>query len=154
MLKRIMIATALVFTLSACGEETTPEACPAQTGEEHLGQDTGEPGGTQVMLHIVDRLCPISGTNKFRLHKMADESMEGMHAPAMEGMNTITVQKVVATMPAMGHGTSQDPVLDSTDSRTFTVSFQMPGSWDLQVSFMDSAVGLTEQTVHFSLEVQ
>ncbi len=149
----LLAATLGLLTLNACGSEDTPneEACPTIDAEMHLAQTKSNPDSLPVMLHIADRKCAVTGPNVFRLYRM---NMDGMHAPGayatQSTMGTPSlpeVSAVRASMPSMGHGTAKAPTLSSERTHEFTIDFQMPGSWQIEVDFVDASTTTTQTAV-------
>lgn len=152
-----MLAAALCWALAACGNDdsndTTADACPAVEGDRHVSQDHSAPDELPMMLHIMGRACSKTGENTFVVYPMADG--ENGHAPfaaaSMMGTGDVTIESVEATMPSMGHGTAEPAKIMNDD--TFSVSFQMPGEWVVEVVFSSSTTDAS-QTVEFPLTVK
>lgn len=158
---RILFALcATSMLLSACGEDTgsdtteTENPCPALEGEKHLTQADSE-GGASLMLHAVGRECLAVGPNTLAIRyydpeRAAAHNMAANYEPAMmmePGDPTYVVEAVRASMPSMGHGTNEDPVVPG-DSNQFEVNFQMAGEWQVEVDFhQEATVAVTEPTM-------
>lgn len=155
-------AVVCACALAACGDDsartTAREACPTVDGDRHVDEATSSPGGFPVMLHVVGRACAHTGENNFQLYPTDDD---GALAPALEpahgdeahegAAHAITLTRVTARMPAMGHGAAEAPAVIGDD--TLTVTFQMPGDWEIDVAYADAAT-TTPQTARFRLTVQ
>lgn len=151
---------AAVLVLAACGDpadDDKPDAkCPVVEGDRHLAGGDALPDGMSVMVHVVGRECLVTGENKFHMYEVGAGEMGGMHhsayrAASMNKVDSLTVTAVEATMPSMGHGTAQDPVLHGGGA--FDIAFQMPGEWELNVKFSSDAT-TTVQMATFTVTVQ
>lgn len=159
MQKPVILAAAVCLALAACGEDnadTAAEACPAVEGDRHVSQDRSEPGALPMMLHVSGRACSKTGENTFVLYPV-NEADGGLHGHAFTTADVtgthgdVRIESVKATMPSMGHGTAEPAKLINDD--TFSVAFQMPGEWSVEVEFSTSATDAS-QTVVFPLTVK
>ena len=161
-----MRSLSLIYALSAvallvgCGEVTdtsdgseTENPCPAIDGETHLAVDDSE-SGAALMLHVVGTECLVVGANTMAIHGyLKDDADDHDHmAPGYQPSSMMDpdapkyiVEAVRATMPSMGHGTHEDPVVPA-DSNQFEVNFQMAGEWQLEVDFHAEATMETTDT--------
>jgi hypothetical protein len=148
----VFLAAAVLF--SACGdgseeESTTSSECPVVEGDKHLAEDDSQPDGLPVMLHVVGRECLVVGENKLHLYAIGGGDEE-MHAHSvrplsMAKVDDLTVTDVKPTMPSMGHGTATAPKLG--DGGAFTVDFQMPGEWKIEIEFSTPETTVSQQAV-------
>jgi len=153
----LALGTLALGALAAGCTSSDTATCPDATGEVHLATQATTPDGLSLMLHQVGRQCPVVGDNTFHVYEvdagdsgMADSGMAGMGDTGSASMVMIT--QVDATMPDMGHGSSQDPVIHSDDASAFDVYFQMAGSWQLALT-LTVPDATAAQTVTFDLDV-
>lgn len=151
MQKPVFLAAVLCFALAACGNENdndkTTETCPAVEGDRHISANHSEPDDLPVMLHVVGRECSKTGENTFVVYPMNEEKSMAPFAAqhGMMGTGDITIESVKATMPSMGHGTAEPAKLIDDDS--FSVAFQMPGDWEIEVVFSSSLTDASQTVV-------
>jgi hypothetical protein len=154
-----------LLLFAACGDEAD-EACPPILGEAHVTQAHSEPDGIELMLHMLARECPVTGENIFLVHDVHshDDDAHG-HSPRFAPKHDHPgdeieyrddfpqVQSVHAHMPAHGHGTAEPSVIDDERSHQFSVNFQMPGMWRIELELIAPAVTSTVQSVVFDVKV-
>jgi hypothetical protein len=155
---RLPAAFALsVLLLAACGDDTPEgEVCPAIAGEQHLAIADSSPSALPLMIHILNRECPIVGPNVFRIYHM-----NAMHAPtptlnsAGDGLETmgLVLHQVKAFMPSHGHGTAVPEMISADTLNEFSVTFQMPGAWQIDVEFTFPSITTVVQTASFAVYV-
>jgi len=122
-------------------------ACPEISGETHLATESSSPDGLSLMLHLVGLSCPVVGQDGFHLYPSGD-----MDSGLGSASDDVTISAVEAIMPDMGHGSTQDPEVDSGDPSRFDAWFQMAGSWRLTVTCAVADVDAA-QTVSYDLDV-
>lgn len=154
-----MMIVAAALTLAACGDpqetEKAEAACPVVEGDRHLAGAKSEPGAVEVMVHVVGRECLVAGENRLHLYKVLADEQEMEHSAYrplhMAKTDDLTVTAVRAVMPSMGHGTAEEPVMHGGGA--FSIDFQMPGAWDVEVEFAmpDTTVA---QTATFRVDVK
>lgn len=160
----IILAFSLCLGLaSACGSSNTP--CEPVNFETHLGQQASTPDGVEVMLHHSNRTCSIVGSNSYHLIRVTGDHMtmashatqrwlpaHGDHDHAVTEPS-LHLTLVTAWMPAHGHGPTREPQIDDSHAGTFTVEYQMPGTWELTVEFIAADITTATQSVTFTLDV-
>lgn len=162
-MKSFLLVLFATLTMVACGDTTSQdlEACPTTAGETHVATANATPSGKSLMLHIVNRACSVVGSNRYHLIPVEDATdmgnmaMAPLYPTAATGtMDTsLTIVKVKAIMPGMGHGGSEPETIDGQNKSFFTVPYQMPGSWQLALTFRFGNE-VTDQTVRFDVEVK
>lgn len=151
MQKPVYLAAVLCFALAACGNENnddkTTDTCPAVEGDRHVSSNHSEPDDLPVMLHVVGRECSKTGENTFAVYPMTEEHADAPFAAqsGMMGSGEITIESVKATMPSMGHGTAEPAKI--IDDHSFSVAFQMPGDWAIEVVFSSSLTDASQTVV-------
>ncbi len=136
-----ILSVTFVLALSACGSDfplPADEACTATAGETHIAEADASPSGHSVMLHVVGSTCVVAGDNVLRLVPRK-EGMT-MHSEFRPQSDTMAAEHpmitgISLTMPSMGHGPAEEPVIDKDAHNTFTAAFQMPGAWRAEVTF-------------------
>ena len=150
-----IVAFVVLGALAACGttgaEKKTTVACPAITGDTHIAQGDSTPGKEPVMMHVMEKKCVSAGANTFSL--MAYDPNNHMDGENM-APSKLEVKTITALMTSMGHGTAEAPSVDANHKNEFTVTFQMPGQWKLDLTFVDTSVTTTTQAVSFLVDVK
>jgi len=147
----IIPVAAILFgalTTVGCGADSS---CADSDGETHLTQAMTDPSELSVMLHHVDRACSIVGDNAFHAYYIEGDMM--MRSAPTDTTGGVEIVSVMAMMPDHGHGSTDDPTIDSDDSSYFDVYFQMPGTWELTVELTVPELETDTETVVFELEV-
>ena len=135
-MKTKLILTLMLATVIGCGNSDV--TCDVSTGETHITSTKIE-GAGEVMLHAFERSCIAVGPNVLRV--LLVEAVHGKpglaasHDMANGEEADLVVKTVTANMPAMGHGTATPPKLSASPKNEFTIDFQMPGQWQIEVEF-------------------
>jgi len=153
--RRLWPLAMLFLGLTACpdGADTPQTAahpnCPRIIGENHLAVTDAAPGALPMMLHIVERKCPVVGTNSFRLfvHDMGGDTLDDAAAALTDATPTIHAASLTHSTNPQAAGT-----VELAEAGAIEAALPAPGTWALELhfSFPDT---VTDYQAVFALDV-
>jgi hypothetical protein len=149
--KRAIAAVFWALALSACASDDEPadelphddmphgiQACPAGIPETSIGMTVeGMAGTLSAELVGADDLPATKGFNTWTVE------FTGADGEPLDDLE-LGIEGVLGWMPAHGHGTNHDPVIESLGDGRFEISeinFHMDGAWELTFSPTSESLG-------------